>query len=151
MIVINIVFPQEDKVAPICLPWYPERMGWQLQLSRKDIRRSQAYSKLHQFLIMETAGGNISRQEAVSMIPPLLLDVQTHHKVGEQNNTCIAQKGLCTLDSFHEHVLYGECVKYVNLPRILIYRALWSIPYSFRIKLELKLMTQRGIKPLCVQ
>lgn len=73
--------PDEDKVAPICLPWYPERMGWQLQLSRKDIRRSQAFSKLHQFLIMETAGGNISRQEAVSMIPPLLLDVQTHHKV----------------------------------------------------------------------
>uniref|UniRef100_A0A8D8X5V2 tRNA (cytosine(34)-C(5))-methyltransferase n=1 Tax=Cacopsylla melanoneura TaxID=428564 RepID=A0A8D8X5V2_9HEMI len=69
---------EEEKVAPICMPWYPERMGWQLQLSRKDIRRSQAYSKLHQFLILET---NTSRQEAVSMIPPLLLDVQTHHKV----------------------------------------------------------------------
>ncbi len=25
--------------------------------------------------------GNISRQEAVSMIPPLLLDVKPHHKV----------------------------------------------------------------------
>lgn len=25
--------------------------------------------------------GNISRQETVSMIPPLLLDVQPHHKV----------------------------------------------------------------------
>lgn len=72
---------EDEKKAPFCLPWYPDRMGWQLQLSRKDIRRSQAYSKLHNFLILETAGGNISRQEAVSMIPPLLLDVQSHHKV----------------------------------------------------------------------
>ncbi|KAI5704527.1 hypothetical protein M8J75_006344 [Diaphorina citri] len=72
---------EEEKVAPICLPWYPERMGWQLQLSRRAIRTSQAFSKLHQFLIMENATGHISRQEAVSMIPPLLLDVQTHHKV----------------------------------------------------------------------
>ncbi len=31
------------------------------------------------FIVLQ---GNISRQEAVSMIPPLLLDVKPHHKVG---------------------------------------------------------------------
>lgn len=30
---------------------------------------------------IESFQGNISRQEAVSMIPPLLLDVKSHHKV----------------------------------------------------------------------
>lgn len=73
----------DDTVAkkPFCLPWYPDRLGWQIQLSRNDIRKSEIYSRLHNFLISETEGGNISRQEVVSMIPPILLDVQAHHKV----------------------------------------------------------------------
>jgi 16S rRNA C967 or C1407 C5-methylase (RsmB/RsmF family) len=29
--------------------------------------------------------GNVSRQEAVSMLPPLLLDVQPHHKVSARS------------------------------------------------------------------
>lgn len=66
---------------PFCLPWYPNELGWQLELTRKDIRREEAYYKLHNFLIAETLAGSISRQEAVSMIPPLVLDVQPHHKV----------------------------------------------------------------------
>ncbi|XP_058129070.1 tRNA (cytosine(34)-C(5))-methyltransferase [Anopheles ziemanni] len=66
---------------PQCLGWYPGEMAWQLELSRKDIRRSEPLFKLHNFLISETSSGNISRQEAVSMIPPLVLDVQPHHKV----------------------------------------------------------------------
>jgi len=60
---------------------YPDGLAWQLQLTRKDIRRSEAYFRLHNFLISETDSGNISRQEAVSMIPPLLLDVKPQHKV----------------------------------------------------------------------
>lgn len=63
------------------LPWYPENLGWNLNLTRTDIRRNEAYFRLHNFLISETATGNISRQEAVSMIPPLALQVESHHKV----------------------------------------------------------------------
>lgn len=66
---------------PLCLPWYPNGLGWQLQLTRKDIRRSEAFYRLHNFLIAETAAGSISRQEAVSMIPPLVLDVKSHHRI----------------------------------------------------------------------
>ncbi|XP_047119299.1 tRNA (cytosine(34)-C(5))-methyltransferase [Schistocerca piceifrons] len=71
----------EQRIKPICLPWYPDGLAWQLQLTRKDIRRSEIYFRLHNFLIAETECGNISRQEVVSMIPPLLLDVQSHHKI----------------------------------------------------------------------
>lgn len=60
---------------------YPNKLAWQMELSRKDIRRCEAYYKLHNFLISETENGTISRQETVSMIPPLLLDVQPYHKV----------------------------------------------------------------------
>lgn len=74
----------EDKIEykpPICLPWYPGGLAWQLQLTRKDIRRSESLFRLHNFLIAETSAGGISRQEAVSMIPPIVLDVKPHHKV----------------------------------------------------------------------
>lgn len=71
----------ENKPTMYPLPWYPEKLAWQLDLTRKDIRRMEAYYKLHNFLITETENGTISRQETVSMIPPLLLDIKSHHKV----------------------------------------------------------------------
>ncbi|KAK9503672.1 hypothetical protein O3M35_010185 [Rhynocoris fuscipes] len=70
-----------DHSEPLCLPWYPDNLGWQIELTRKDIRRSEKYFRIHNFLMAETATGNISRQETVSMIPPLLLDIKSHHKI----------------------------------------------------------------------
>jgi len=66
---------------PKALSWYPDRLAWQLNITRKDIRREETLFKLHNFLISETDSGNISRQETVSMIPPIVLDVKPHHKV----------------------------------------------------------------------
>ena len=63
------------------MSWYPDRLAWQLSITRKDIRKEEALFRLHNFLISETESGNISRQETVSMIPPLVLDVKPHHKV----------------------------------------------------------------------
>uniref|UniRef100_A0A1I8MXI6 tRNA (cytosine(34)-C(5))-methyltransferase n=1 Tax=Musca domestica TaxID=7370 RepID=A0A1I8MXI6_MUSDO len=71
----------EEVEKPLCLPWYPNGMAYQLDLTRKDIRRSEPLYRLHNFLINETNAGAISRQEAVSMIPPLVLDVKPTDKV----------------------------------------------------------------------
>jgi len=71
----------KEVFQPFCLPWYPEGLAYQLKLTRKDIRRSESLFRLHNFLIVETNAGGISRQETVSMIPPLLLDVQPTDKV----------------------------------------------------------------------
>ncbi|VDI46904.1 tRNA (cytosine34-C5)-methyltransferase, partial [Mytilus galloprovincialis] len=60
---------------------YPNELGWQIDLSRREIRHQQDLQPLKEFLLNETESGNISRQEAVSMIPPLVLDVKPHHKV----------------------------------------------------------------------
>lgn len=60
---------------------YPDKLAWQLKLTRKHIRGSESFFKLHNFLISETESGNISRQEVVSMIPPIVLDIKSHHKV----------------------------------------------------------------------
>ncbi|XP_049879908.1 tRNA (cytosine(34)-C(5))-methyltransferase [Pectinophora gossypiella] len=72
---------EEEEVKPINLPWYPGGLAWQLRLSRTDIRRSEPLYRLHNFLVSETAAGGVSRQEAVSMLPPVVLDVKPHHKV----------------------------------------------------------------------
>lgn len=40
------------------------------------VRRFEPFASFQKFLVSETSVGNISRQEAVSMIPPLLLDVR---------------------------------------------------------------------------
>ena len=60
---------------------YPNEQAWQMSLDRKTIRHHETLGKLHEFLVSETESGYISRQEAVSMIPPLLLDIKPHHTV----------------------------------------------------------------------
>ncbi|KAM4549650.1 RNA cytosine C(5)-methyltransferase NSUN2 [Fundulus diaphanus] len=67
--------------APQPLSWYPDEQAWHTNMSRKIIRKSPLLEKFHQFLVSETESGNISRQEAVSMIPPLLLKIESHHKI----------------------------------------------------------------------
>ncbi|KAG0524781.1 hypothetical protein BDA96_07G241000 [Sorghum bicolor] len=69
----------EDAIAP--LPWYPCNLAWHLNFSRKELRKNQALESFHEFLKHESEVGNITRQEAVSMVPPLFLNVQPDHHI----------------------------------------------------------------------
>ncbi|EIW68806.1 hypothetical protein TREMEDRAFT_44583 [Tremella mesenterica DSM 1558] len=64
---------------PMQIPWYPGHLAWQISAPKRVIRKSEPFKKFQRFLVGETEVGNLSRQEAVSMIPPLLLDVESHH------------------------------------------------------------------------
>lgn len=68
---------------PIPLPWYrkPLNGAWQMQGDRKEIKSDPRYANFHSWLVSSTENGDISRQEAVSMIPPLLLDLSHSHQV----------------------------------------------------------------------
>lgn len=77
----NIEFEGEMIKPPKRLTWYPNGLAWQLDVSKKVLRKNEQFAKTQRFLVLETGTGNISRQEAVSMIPPLILDVQSHHSV----------------------------------------------------------------------
>ncbi|KAM3721147.1 tRNA (cytosine(34)-C(5))-methyltransferase [Dirofilaria immitis] len=68
-----------DTFMPKQLSWYP--YAFQTPMSRATLRSRPLLKNFHNFLITEAELGNISRQEAVSMIPPLLLDIKPHHKV----------------------------------------------------------------------
>ncbi len=61
---------------PKPLSWYPNDLAWHMTSSKKVVRRSRPFAAFQKFLVSETGVGNMSRQEAVSMIPPLLMDVR---------------------------------------------------------------------------
>ncbi|KAG6830768.1 hypothetical protein H0H87_007167 [Tephrocybe sp. NHM501043] len=60
---------------------YPDGLAWHFNVPKKVLRKSPEFKKFHSFLVFETEVGNVSRQEAVSMLPPLFLEVEPHHKV----------------------------------------------------------------------
>lgn len=70
-----------NKEVLSCLKWYPNRLAYQLNCSRLDIKKSAELQRLHNFMLSETEAGYISRQEAVSMIPPLVLDIRPNQKI----------------------------------------------------------------------
>lgn len=66
---------------PYPMPWYPNKLAWHMNFSRAQLRKMPVLNALHEFIKRENDAGSISRQEAVSMVPPLFLDVQPHHVV----------------------------------------------------------------------
>lgn len=91
---------QDNKIYK-CLSWYPNELAWHVNLSRQDVRKNKHFEEFKQFLINQTDNGNLSRQEAVSMIPPLLLDVKPEHKVLDM---CAApgSKTVQLIESLHQ-------------------------------------------------
>ncbi|KKZ64296.1 hypothetical protein EMCG_09728 [[Emmonsia] crescens] len=61
---------------PHPVPWYPDQLAWSMTTPKNVIRRFAPFASFQKFLVAETEVGNISRQEVVSMIPPLVLDVR---------------------------------------------------------------------------
>lgn len=70
-----------ETVAVRPLPWYPDNLAWHSNFSRTQLRKNQTLARFFEFLKLENEIGNLTRQEAVSMVPPLFLDVQPHHFV----------------------------------------------------------------------
>jgi multisite-specific tRNA:(cytosine-C5)-methyltransferase len=61
---------------PQPVPWYPDELAWWMTTPKNVVRRFPPFAAFQKFLVSETSVGNISRQEVVSMIPPLVMDLQ---------------------------------------------------------------------------
>jgi len=72
----GIEFEGTKLAPPKPIEWYPQQLAWQLPVHKAALRKDPHFRKFQHFLVYETDAGNLSRQEAVSMIPPLLLDVR---------------------------------------------------------------------------
>ena len=58
------------------VPWYPDELAWWMTAPKNVVRKFPPFAAFQKFLVSETSVGNISRQEVVSMIPPLLMDLR---------------------------------------------------------------------------
>ncbi|KAH6659808.1 S-adenosyl-L-methionine-dependent methyltransferase [Truncatella angustata] len=74
-------FDGEKVEAPQAVTWYPDQLAYSMNTPKHIIRKFPPFAAFQKFLVSETSVGNISRQEVVSMIPPLLMDVKPGHVV----------------------------------------------------------------------
>ena len=72
--------PESRMIAPARkIEYIPH--AYQLSLDRQTIRRNTSLNEFHDWLKVQTQAGFVTRQETVSMIPPVVLNVEAHHKV----------------------------------------------------------------------
>jgi multisite-specific tRNA:(cytosine-C5)-methyltransferase len=69
-------FDGSEVEPPKPLSWYPDELAWWMTTPKNVVRRFPPFAAFQKYLVSETSVGNISRQEVVSMIPPLLMDLE---------------------------------------------------------------------------
>jgi multisite-specific tRNA:(cytosine-C5)-methyltransferase len=74
--ITSIKYEGEFVEPPRPVAWYPDQLAWSMTTPKNVIRRFAPFASFQKFLVAETDVGNISRQEVVSMIPPLLIDAR---------------------------------------------------------------------------
>jgi len=77
----SLTFNDEAVTPPTPIPWYPANLAWQMTTPKAVVRKFAPFSAFQKFLVSENSVGNISRQEIVSMIPPLLMDIKPEHTI----------------------------------------------------------------------
>lgn len=66
-----------EQIKLLNVPWYPKNLVWEMSTFRHELKRNEAFKGLHKFIQQANDSGLLTRQELVSMLPPLLLDVQS--------------------------------------------------------------------------
>lgn len=97
----------ETLQPPRPLPWYSNKLAWHMSFSRGQLRKLPILAEIHELLKRENEAGSITRQEAVSMVPPLFLDVATHHRVSAAIIP-IVQGLLFVLSAYTDSVLHTD-------------------------------------------
>jgi 16S rRNA C967 or C1407 C5-methylase (RsmB/RsmF family) len=78
---VETIRASNASIAPEPIPWYPYELAWQLEVERAVMRKDPALGAFYRWLVAAAENGDVTRQESVSMIPPLLLDIEPHHLV----------------------------------------------------------------------
>jgi hypothetical protein len=103
---------------------YPDGLAWQFTVPKAVLRKNPDFRRFQSFLVYETEVGNISRQESVSMLPPLFLDVQPHHKVldmcaapgSKVKNKVIITPAITNSEHYNRQLSYSRlCIRSIPL------------------------------------
>ncbi|EON69425.1 hypothetical protein W97_08685 [Coniosporium apollinis CBS 100218] len=74
--ITSVTYEGQPVPPPTPLEWFPEKLAWSMTTPKQVVRKFPPFASFQKFLVSETSVGNISRQEVVSMIPPLLMDIK---------------------------------------------------------------------------
>lgn len=71
------------KISPVSLISFPEwkDLVFNINIPRMELKKNSDYSKFHKFIQLSVDCGLISRQEAVSMIPPMIMQCKSTDKI----------------------------------------------------------------------
>lgn len=70
-----------SKLAMELKDFYPGRVLFEMMIPRELLKKNVGLKQIHKLVIAMADSGLITRQEIVSMIPPLLLDVHADHSI----------------------------------------------------------------------
>ena len=69
------------KLKMDCKPFYPHNSLFEMMIPRELLKKNQGLKQIHKLVNDMGDSGLITRQEIVSMMPPILLDVHADHAV----------------------------------------------------------------------
>ena len=64
-----------------CKKYYPLECVFEMMIPKEMLKKNLGLKSIHQLVMQLADSGLITRQEIVSMLPPLLLDVHADHSV----------------------------------------------------------------------
>ena len=64
-----------------CKSFYPQDLVFDFMISKRRLKRNKSLKAIHQLIDSIKDAGLTTRQELVSMLPPILCDIQSHHAV----------------------------------------------------------------------
>jgi len=64
-----------------CKPYYKNDILFEMMIPRELLKKNIGLKQIHKLVMSMADSGLITRQEIVSMLPPLLLDVHADHSV----------------------------------------------------------------------
>jgi 16S rRNA C967 or C1407 C5-methylase (RsmB/RsmF family) len=68
-------------ITLVPVQWYPDELTYNLNVSRRGLRKSETMRQLHKMIQAASECGMVIRQELVSMLPPLFLDIKSSDMV----------------------------------------------------------------------
>ena len=70
-----------SKLKMDCKEFYPQSLVFEMMLPKELLRKNEGLKLIHKLIDESKDSGVITRQEIVSMMPPILLDIQANHSV----------------------------------------------------------------------
>ena len=61
--------------------FYPHDVLFEMMIPREMLKKNVGLKKIHKLVMQMADSGLITRQEIVSMMPPILLDVKSEHSI----------------------------------------------------------------------